>query len=290
MNIYTRYITGFALLLGLLTVSVYILNSGRPPREAYTAELFQGITYHRHVHSSPRPLLVHVVEIDLNAPGIRPLVTPGDTSQGLEIPARTTSAFAKEFGVQVALNGGFFKPFRVGTFLFDYYPKDGDPVEVLGLAIADGKAYSLSAEERPVLCMLEGQALIHDFDCPAGTQQALAGNRLLIENGIPNVRSRGFPSPRTAVAVDETGKTLWLIVIDGRQPNYSEGVTLAELAKIAQDLGADQAINLDGGGSSTLVIMEGESPRTLNSPIHKRIPMWQRPVANHLGIYAEPVE
>ena len=49
-------------------------------------------------------------------------------------------------------------------------------------------------------------------------------------------------------------RTLMLFVIDGRQPNYSEGVRLEELAHIGIEYGADAMINLDGGGSSTLVV------------------------------------
>jgi exopolysaccharide biosynthesis protein len=41
------------------------------------------------------------------------------------------------------------------------------------------------------------------------------------------------------------------LIVDGRQPNYSEGVTLPELAQIAIDYGAYTALNLHGGGSST---------------------------------------
>jgi exopolysaccharide biosynthesis protein len=90
--------------------------------------------------------------------------------------------------------------------------------------------------------------------------------------------------------VDEEGKTLWLIVVDGRQRGYSEGVTLEELASIAVELRADRALNLDGGGSSTLVIADGGGTRMLNSPIHTRVPTRQRPVANHLGVYAQAIE
>ena len=76
-------------------------------------------------------------------------------------------------------------------------------------------------------------------------------------------------------------------MIDGRQPGYSEGVSLGELADLMIEYGADHAINLDGGGSSTLVV-EGTdgTARILNSPIHGRIPGRERPVANQLGIYA----
>lgn len=76
-------------------------------------------------------------------------------------------------------------------------------------------------------------------------------------------------------------------VVDGRQPNYSEGVTLEELALLLREYGAHDAMNLDGGGSTTLV-MEGDNgqPVLLNSPIDSRIPGRERAVANHLGIFA----
>ena len=76
--------------------------------------------------------------------------------------------------------------------------------------------------------------------------------------------------------------------VDGRQPNYSEGVSIAELAQIVIDYDGYTALNLDGGGSVTLVVegADGE-PEILNSPIHNRIPGRERPVANHFGIYAQ---
>ena len=78
-----------------------------------------------------------------------------------------------------------------------------------------------------------------------------------------------------------------LVVVDGRQPNYSEGVTLVELTEIVAGYGGDTALNLDGGGSTAL-IARGRTgqPIQLNSPIDNRIPGRERPVANHLGIYA----
>jgi exopolysaccharide biosynthesis protein len=57
-------------------------------------------------------------------------------------------------------------------------------------------------------------------------------------------------NPRTAAGVSEDGGTLILAVIDGRQPGWSDGVTLPELAALMIQHGAHNAINLDGGGSS----------------------------------------
>ncbi|MBW9111515.1 phosphodiester glycosidase family protein [Microbacterium ureisolvens] len=67
--------------------------------------------------------------------------------------------------------------------------------------------------------------------------------------------------PRTAVGVIDENHLVF-VVVDGRQPGYSEGVTLTELADIMLDLGATTAYNLDGGGSSTMYF-DGE---VINSP------------------------
>jgi exopolysaccharide biosynthesis protein len=62
--------------------------------------------------------------------------------------------------------------------------------------------------------------------------------------------------PRTAIGVTATGKIL-LVVIDGRRARWSRGATLGELRNILRDLGAVDALNLDGGGSSEMVV-DGE--------------------------------
>jgi exopolysaccharide biosynthesis protein len=97
--------------------------------------------------------------------------------------------------------------------------------------------------------------------------------------------------PRTAVGLDASGRTLILIVVDGRQTNYSIGATMAELAQICIDYGAVTALNMDGGGSAVLV-MQGADGNAIqmSAPIHNGIPYRERPIANHLGIYALPLD
>lgn len=60
--------------------------------------------------------------------------------------------------------------------------------------------------------------------------------------------------PRTAIGISKDNNTLWLIVADGRQPNLAMGMTLPELTDLLAGLGAYNAYNLDGGGSSTMVV------------------------------------
>jgi hypothetical protein len=59
--------------------------------------------------------------------------------------------------------------------------------------------------------------------------------------------------PRTVVGVDARGM-VWLVTVDGRQPGYSAGVTFLELQRLSQALGLTSALNLDGGGSTTMVV------------------------------------
>jgi hypothetical protein len=59
--------------------------------------------------------------------------------------------------------------------------------------------------------------------------------------------------PRTMFGIDRSGQA-WLITVDGRQPDTSNGMTLVELQRLARKLGLTDALNLDGGGSTTMVV------------------------------------
>lgn len=58
--------------------------------------------------------------------------------------------------------------------------------------------------------------------------------------------------PRTVIG--EGGGAIWLITVDGRQPELSLGMNFTELQRLAARLGLDSALNLDGGGSTTMVV------------------------------------
>jgi hypothetical protein len=268
----------------------------RPPRTQQQQVLFQGIVYQREARLSPRPIVIHLITIDLTAPGLKIFVTPGyPLKNQTETNALTTSDFLRYFNLQLAINGNYFYPFREKT-PWDYYPHSGDRVIVLGEAISDGYAYSSVDANFAVLCFLANNRaqIVKTGACPADTVNAIAGRYLLLKEGkltssAIEPTNNNKPYPSVAAAIDRTGETLWLILVDGKQPNYSEGVTLAELSEMARKLGAQTAINLDGGGSTTLVTESDRTPKVLNAPIHTKIPMRERPVANHLGFYALPL-
>ena len=91
-------------------------------------------------------------------------------------------------------------------------------------------------------------------------------------------------------ALDLSGARLWLILSDGKQPLYREGVMLQEAVNLVQALGAVTAVRLDGGGSTTLAIATDTGPHILNAVIHAKVPGQERPVANHLGFFADPLQ
>jgi exopolysaccharide biosynthesis protein len=266
----------------------------RPNQVISQRTLFSGITYQREFHRAPQPYWLHIVRVDLTAPGLRTFVTPGAPGRdNREISARTTSEFLREFGLQLAVNGSYFFPI-VERNPWDYYPHSGDRISIVGQVISNGVTYSSAEPDWATICFFTARAEIHASGrCPRGTQQAIAGSTILVaaSKPVPLTQSHfadNRPYPRTVVALDQPGKTLWLVLVDGKQPGYSMGVTIAELVAILQQLGVYTALALDGGGSTTLVMATASGAKTLNAPIQTHVPMRQRPIATHLGFYALP--
>jgi len=83
---------------------------------------------------------------------------------------------------------------------------------------------------------------------------AIGGNTHLVRDGaaLPDEQLDAALHPRTAIGFKDGGRTMLLIIVDGRQTDVP-GVSLRELARIMVSLGAENAMNLDGGGSTTLV-------------------------------------
>ena len=85
--------------------------------------------------------------------------------------------------------------------------------------------------------------------------EACGGGELLVSHGNA-MKPAGPEEPRTCVGISEDGKTVYIMVVDGRRYEYSFGITLVDLAKCMQSIGAFTAINLDGGGSTTFYVRD----------------------------------
>ena len=250
--------------------------------------LFQGVEYVRDVRSSPRRMVIHVIKIDLRDDGVQVLVTPGNPDEELPIKGRTTSRFLGNFELQAAINGDGFEPWHNYGF-FDYYPRAGERVDPIGFAASEGIIYSQDTDKEPTLYIAQNKNA--RFNAPTSKiYNAISGNLMLLKLGEPLPGLEGSPEPRTAIALDRANRHLIFVVVDGRQPGYSEGATLQEIAEIIAFHGGWTAMNMDGGGSSAMVVEGPLGADVLNSPINNRIPGRERVVGNHIGIYAKPLK
>ncbi|QEC73089.1 phosphodiester glycosidase family protein [Arachidicoccus ginsenosidivorans] len=111
--------------------------------------------------------------------------------------------------------------------------------------------------------------------------EALGARPLLLKDGKLLAQDSSSLSkvhhPRTAFGL--SGKqTVYLVTVDGRQPEFSNGISLTDLGILMRFLGAENAVNLDGGGSTTMIVKQPgtDQYKVRNSPSGKML----RPVAN----------
>ena len=121
---------------------------------------------------------------------------------------------------------------------------DIDEGENLFLVLKDGSAHCMTAEEYLAL----------DKNLIA---EAVSGRQVLLNDGVAQSDDTHL-EPRTAVGVTKSGKRLFILVGDGRRKEYSNGLSYADMAQIFKSLGAYDALNLDGGGSSSFCLSVGD--------------------------------
>lgn len=116
----------------------------------------------------------------------------------------------------------------------------------------------------------------------------ISGHSLLVENGAirkytKDISSIGGTRARTAVAIADGGKTVYIVAVEGRTKK-SSGMTLTELSNFLVDLKVDKALNLDGGGSTAMAIRNlGDIKRTRVTNPERNA--GERAVVNGLGVY-----
>lgn len=211
----------------------------------------------------------HAVRVDLSQPQLRIIATSGK-ERGL-----TVTEFASRNGAVVAING-------------DYFDLELRPI---GLAMGDGRVWAEAIESirrQEVVGVGARRVQIFPRVDPLRAPEpwmsgAVSGWPAVVENCEPVERLPGSdhftraPHPRTAVGLSADQQKLYLVVADGRREGVP-GLTLPELARLMDDLGACTAVNLDGGGSSAMWVRD----RIVNQPSD----LIERPVANHLAVVA----
>ncbi|MCC7540454.1 MAG: phosphodiester glycosidase family protein [Deltaproteobacteria bacterium] len=227
---------------------------------------YPGVRYLERTTDVPWRLFAAVV--DLCESGVRVRATT--PSEG----GRVVSSFAEETGVEVAINGDFFD----GTF------------QTRGLAVGDGFRWPGTADSSSwgLVAFGEGRSLVSPEDellepAPEWITEAIGGvpSYVAHEGVAVESYSRSFCDvrhPRTAVGLSRDLRTAFLVAVDGRSAQ-SAGMTCLELGAAMVELGAHDAINLDGGGSTTMWLRD---VGVVNVPSDGD----ERRVANHLGVFA----
>src|SRR5262249_50304691 len=156
---------------------------------------------------------------------------------------------------QVAINTNFFScPCVTNASNTEY---------LLGLEISNGKLVSSAQSSYASLLLTQNnQASLVAGSSSVNTNgvyNAVSGGGFVLQNGadVVNGSIPGDPlnpNPRSVVGLSQNGEYMYLVAIDGRQAGYSAGVTQAEESDLMSALGAWNAINFDGGGSTALAV------------------------------------
>jgi hypothetical protein len=223
----------------------------------------------RHLHrTTPAPAEFHALVVDLNTPGVSIRCTP------LRERWKATSNFARGANLAAAINGGFW----------------GGLQGAQGLAAGAGQVWSSDDADFGFFAYTrDGNAMVsRPSDVVEagrrGITDGVSGRPLIVDRGrisdeLHQFENRNTRVPRTAVGVSEDGKTVVMVTVDGRRAT-SHGGTLYEMAELLIELGAYRGINLDGGGSTTMVVTSEGG--VVNRPSRG----WEREVVNHIGVIA----
>ena len=246
--------------------------------------------------TSPRLIRMFIMRIDLTTPGLTFSVTGRAADWGKPMPdypklpirtrRTTTAAFmrnarAKGLNMVVAINASPWRPWTN-----PYNHKYADPP---GVNISDGVIVGNRGNSPGFVVYKDGRVDIVDKvpkkDFPK-IKDALAGFCIIARNGkvLPDTHSvaKGC-HPRTAYGLSADRRYLYIIALDGRQKSWSLGAKGSEVGAFMLEAGASDAINMDGGGSTTMCYWDRRKKKPVMVNRHGK-GGYMRPVANNLGI------
>ena len=226
---------------------------------------------------------VNCLRIDLSA-NLEFYVTPQSGSN--ETTTQKTGDFLTENNLQVAINSHFFDPFNPSGFSYE--------TGLLGAVVSRGNVVSPSQSGYEELLISQNNTAWFDTtpsNSFTGVWTAVAGNTMLLVNGVAQHAAGGAAHPRTAVGISEDDRYLYMMAIDGRQTGVSEGSTHRQTADWLGRFGAHDGLNLDGGGSTTMAKDDGQGGYDLlNVPVGGRTgaPGSKRWNGSNIGVHVVP--
>lgn len=237
-------------------------------------ELHPGIRLVQQQRTEPRRIQLHCVRIDLATRGLK-LCTTGRADAWTKDSRETLRQSTRDF-IRSSISTKKPVIFATNADAFSPWPapwNQSTPTNLSGLAIADGVVVSPATGSPSLLIDKSGKASIEqtnpDFTT-GNVQLAVSGFSLCLVDGKPQPSGTDL-HPRTGLGISADGRFIFVMAIDGRKYS-SRGATTQELGTWLQEHGADDAINMDGGGSTTLAWWNPRSDsddkcELINSPV-----------------------
>lgn len=289
--------------VSLFTFAAVFLSFAVEPLDwSKSVEVQKGISHLKIERTEPRLMKINILRIDLKTPGLDFTATDRDKDWGKEMPEpkcekytirtkrQRTREFMKEtrekgLNVVVAVNAAPWGPWQRP---FNHKYADVSGVNILnGRIISDrkngaGPVFVIWKNGTPeILSRLN----LEDY---GSIKIALSGFSIIARNGKSTYRDKSL-APRTAYGISADKRYLYLLVVDGRQKDWSMGMSCQEAGLWLLAAGASDAINMDGGGSTTLIYWDEKAKKMVPLSRHSRSG-YERTVANSMGIILPPSE
>jgi hypothetical protein len=299
-------------------VALWLAAGTTAAAESRVSSPYVGITLIVRTETTPRPVRLHIAQIDVRARSIRFRVSPPAGAR--ETVRQTTLDFLKATGAQLAVNGHFFLPF----------PSDDAEAWVIGLAASEGRVYSaFESPEQSYALLADAPALNLDprgrplivhrdprradgfgvrervrlWNVVAGSAQIVTDGRITVPTYREPESPRGVLTPggpsgysnakswydvanaRTVAGVSRDRRVVTLATVDAR--GGSTGMRVGEIAALLiADYGVWNAINLDGGGSTSMAWVNPETGQAELLNTSSDNPLGRR-VATSLAVFAQ---
>ncbi len=200
----------------------------------------------RYLSTTGLSMKVFLVEVDLNNPSIKIEASTPNNAPAFGMQKMTQQATYEDYAghkVWAGINADF------------YNMTSGVPQ---GILHKEGLALKTSVQDEVntfFAIKRDGKAVIGDQDdyalLKSDLLEAVGGRVMLLKDGTPLPQTDLRLEPRTCIGVNEAGTKVYMLVVDGRNFHYSNGMNYDDLAQFMKAVGAYHSINLDGGGSST---------------------------------------
>ena len=265
--------------LALIMAAVSSSSFAAVPTIGNFTPIFEGIDY---ATGSLGNFGINAMKIDLTDPNIKFYTSPTSATAPNEVIPQTTGDFLSKNGLQVAINANFF----------NYSPiNPSAPTTLNGIAVSNGNVVNGSSGGNTQTVVITQSNVVSIVNYPLNTLPSssdyndVSGFQVLLNGALDTSNFSATSTQacaRTAAGISQNSSTFYLMTIDGL-PSCSGGATPEELVQALSHVGAYNAVNLDGGGSTTMV-QDGSNglPLLLNTPSGGS----QRAVGNSLGVYA----